>query len=404
MGRDYCKHVGRLLSAQRDILKTESIEKIEAAIGDVQAALASSASQDVIKEKTRLLGETAEKWLKPYPYASIRENVEVLLVALTVAMAIRTFVAQPFKIPTGSMQPTLFGVVSSSTGPVNQVNLHPLDPNFRPPGMLQRIFDFVVLGVSYHYQEAEDDGELVGVSQPYKAFFLINKQDAVIRYNSGQQKVYSFWMVPEDYFPYRAGLEPGMPVHKGQPFLNMKDSAGDHLFVDRVSYNFRHPTRGDIIVFETTGIDKLIEASTTSSGASAKGQFYIKRLVGLGGENIQIGDDRHLKIDGKRLDKTTPHFENVYSFEPSQPARDSQYSGHLNQKMSMEYGIGGFPKLFPTENDVYSIPKNHYMVMGDNTANSSDSRVWGDFAQTNVVGKYFMVYWPFSKRFGWNVR
>ena len=55
----------------------------------------------------------ANKWLKPYPNAGIRENVEVLLVALAVAMGIRTFFLQPFKIPTGSMQPTLFGVTSS---------------------------------------------------------------------------------------------------------------------------------------------------------------------------------------------------------------------------------------------------------------------------------------------------
>ncbi len=56
--------------------------------------------------------DAANKWLKPYPNAAWRENVEVLLVALAVAMAIRTFFLQPFKIPTGSMQPTLFGVTS----------------------------------------------------------------------------------------------------------------------------------------------------------------------------------------------------------------------------------------------------------------------------------------------------
>ncbi len=53
------------------------------------------------------LEKAANKWLKPYPNATIRENVEVLLVALAVAMGIRTFFLQPFKIPTGSMQPTL---------------------------------------------------------------------------------------------------------------------------------------------------------------------------------------------------------------------------------------------------------------------------------------------------------
>jgi len=58
------------------------------------------------------LEKAANKWLKPYPNAGYRENGEVLLVALTVAMGIRTFFLQPFKIPTGSMQPTLYGVTS----------------------------------------------------------------------------------------------------------------------------------------------------------------------------------------------------------------------------------------------------------------------------------------------------
>ena len=58
------------------------------------------------------LEKAANKWLKPYPHAAWRENVEVLLVALAVAMGIRTFFLQPFKIPTGSMQPTLYGVTS----------------------------------------------------------------------------------------------------------------------------------------------------------------------------------------------------------------------------------------------------------------------------------------------------
>ncbi len=44
------------------------------------------------------------------------------------------------------------------------------------------------------------------------------------------------------------------------------------------------------------------------------------------------------------------------------------------------------------------------MVMGDNTMNSFDSRGWGDFPATNVIGKSFFVYWPITDRFGWGNR
>jgi signal peptidase I len=131
-------------------------------------------------------------------------------------------------------------------------------------------------------------------------------------------------------------------------------------------------------------------------------------MVAMGGEKVQIGNDRHLIIDGKRLDASTPHFENVYSFPPSQPPRESEYSGHVNGFVARENGISGeLAPLFPTATNVVDVPLNYYMVMGDNTVNSSDSRTWGPFSRTNVIGKSFFVYWPIGaqngrgSRFGW---
>jgi signal peptidase I len=133
-------------------------------------------------------------------------------------------------------------------------------------------------------------------------------------------------------------------------------------------------------------------------------------MVAMGSEKVQIGNDRHLIIDGKRLDKSTPHFENVYSFDPKAPPAqcrtpESPWCGHVNQAVANAFNLyPNLAPLFPDEAAVYQIRPDHYMVMGDNTCNSFDSRAWGDFTRTNVIGKYFFVYWPFTQRFGWSLK
>ena len=63
--------------------------------------------------------------------------------------------------------------------------------------------------------------------------------------------------------------------------------------------------------------------------------------------------------------------------------------------------FGSLAPLFPDAPSVYTVEPDHYMVMGDNTMNSLDSRSWGDFPAGNVIGKSFFVYWPITDRFGW---
>src|SRR5579859_2473187 len=111
------KHVLKLLNHQRDILSPQAIAAVQAGMLELQAAIAAKADKAALEKQMEKLEEVANKWLKPYPNAAWRENVEVLLVALTVAMGIRTFFLQPFKIPTGSMQPTLYGVTSTPDVP-----------------------------------------------------------------------------------------------------------------------------------------------------------------------------------------------------------------------------------------------------------------------------------------------
>ena len=399
------KHYCRLLKAQRDVLSSEAVAAVTVKLNELKAAIAEGHSGK-IRIKAEELQFAAEKNIKPYPQAAWRENVEVLLVALAVAMAIRTFFLQPFKIPTGSMQPTLFGVTSVPdftkingwSGDQERINAEvreqvKLRDAMPIPAGLDRIKAWLH-GDSYVHVVAPADGVIEAVSAPTK--FLIFNLKQTITIGGVEQTI---WFPPdfgEQSIAHRGGLDPRHVFHKGEDVVKMKVCAGDHLFVDRVSFNFSKPTRGEIVVFGTKGIDHP---------QMPQDQFYIKRLVVLPGEKVQIGDDRHLRINGERLDAGTPHFERVYGFDPDKPPKESQFSGHVNGTVATKYGL--YPTLapnFPDSNAVYNNDGNRYMVMGDNTCNSFDSRAWGSFPAENVIGKSFFVYWPITERFGWGNR
>lgn len=385
------KHVHRLLCAQRDILSAQAVEAVNGALDELQAVLRSGAVKDALLKQMENLERIANKWLKPYPNASWRENVEVLLVALAVAMGIRTFFLQPFKIPTGSMQPTLFGVTSE-----NLMN----KPDFKIPTGLTRVREWFE-GISYVDVKAKTDGTLEGVSAPLR--FLIFNLKQTLRIGGVPHMI---WLPPDYGAPpggtleARAGLSLGESYHKGDQVVRLKTQSGDHLFVDRLTYNFRKPSRGEIIVFETAGT-RITQQDT----------FYIKRLVGLGGETLALDKDYdvqaapgygtvpvgHLLVNGRPLSVATPHFENVYSFPgaargaKSLPYQENHYYGHA---LIGELSAGSR----------FQVQPDHYFVMGDNTLNSADSRYWGDFSAHNVIGKSFFVYWPITGRFGWGHR
>lgn len=378
------KHVQRMLNAQRDILSPQAVDGIAVAIREMTTSLESGADKTALKSQMDNLEQAANKWLKPYPNSAWRENVEVLLVALAVAMAIRTFFLQPFKIPTGSMQPTLYGITSD-----NLIN----KPDNKFPTGLERVKDWFG-GVSYVDVKAKVDGTLDGISAPTR-FLIFNIKQTI--YIGGVD--HTLWFPPDfgqQDLGSRAGLKRGQYFRSGDQVVRLKSKAGDHLFVDRLTYNFRTPERGEIVVFKTAGIEDR---------RMPQDQFYIKRLVALGGEDVQIGNDRHLIINRtNRLDASTPRFENVYSFDPNTSPADSEYSGTVNELVARQLGRFGIADLFPDASRIVSLPSKRFMVMGDNTINSFDSRSWGSFPAVNVIGKSYFVYWPITSRFGWGYR
>ena len=305
----------------------------------------------------------------------------------------RTFFLQPFKIPTGSMQPTLYGVTSQ-----NLLG----NPNFKIPTGWERVKEWFE-GISYVHVVAQTDGAIDRID-PMKRFLIFNIEQTLWIDNVP----HTIWFPPDfgeaplakTRWPIERVWRAGHIYHKGEDVVNLRVSAGDHLFVDRFTYNFRQPKRGEIVVFETAGIAGL--------PTRPAGHFYIKRLVGLGGETLSLKQDYevenaprfgavpvgHLVVDGQPLSASTPHFENLYGFARVRPGEKK-----LEYQENHYFGHAMLEALAPGNN--FPVETNHLFVMGDNTFNSSDSRYWGDFPKDKVVGKSFFVYWPITKRFGW---
>jgi signal peptidase I len=127
---------------------------------------------------------------------------------------------------------------------------------------------------------------------------------------------------------------------------------GDRIFVDKVSYRFQEPKRGEIIVFKYPLDPK---------------KDFVKRLVGFGGEKLEIREGG-LYLNGKKLD------------EPASLAGKFYYN-----RDDWDFGKHGQEVL---------IPEGHLFVLGDNSAQSSDSRNWGFVPRKDVIGRAVLIWWP----------
>jgi len=269
-------------------------------------------------------------------------------------------------------------------------------------------------------------------------------------------------------------INPNKYYLKDETLFNGVSEAGDHLFVNRVVYNFRSPQRGDIAVFTTHDI--------THRDSKLSGQFYIKRLIGLPGDTLRIKNNHvYLVTDSKErvLDKNDhPAFEKIYRFKGgyqghskaypqaipymrvSSPQRlefytptasgyavsaafekngstytftaRGTYSGLKNDWILHSAKLSGdsitlstdketitFEKFtnglfllrsivhsdgyeahYKDEYDEYILGDHQYLMMGDNSSNSTASRYWGPVPRQNIMGTAFSIFWPFSHRWG----
>lgn len=290
---------------------------------------------------------------------SIRGFLDVLLVACCVAGGIRGLFLQPFKIPTGSMQPTLFGI-------------HYIDRKASEPHTGWFIKSARTLLATKVILKAEEAGKIDFESMtsftrhfffPYTAFRIGEKE----------------YTLPGDFIPniWRYLPKERSELQKGEELCNGYLSSGDHVFVERVSIHFREFKRGDVIVFNTVGL--------SSPTQNLAGYYYIKRLAGLPGDTLKIVDNILLiKPAGEKkfipAYEISPAFRRLYTFQGG-------YMGH--------HGDG----LLASGQEV-TIPAGHYFALGDNTYNSLDSRNWGFIPRKNMIGLAVNIFWPISRRWG----
>ena len=145
------RHAQKYLRYKNDLLSASSREEILAGIENLRTALRDR-DRESIHGAAEALDKTLHR-LTPVNWESHwRENCEVILVAIVVAVGIRSYFLQPFKIPTGSMQPTLNGIIGH--------------PSIAPaPNILRQIADFIILGRNYINVVSREDDQIFQIEQ-----------------------------------------------------------------------------------------------------------------------------------------------------------------------------------------------------------------------------------------------
>ena len=346
------RHARKYLRYKNDLLSSSDREEIVAGIENLRDAL-HRRDHERVHSTADALDKTLHR-LTPVNWESHwRENCEVILVAIVVAVGIRSYFLQPFKIPTGSMQPTLNGIIGqSSSAPA--------------PNILRQISEFIILGRNYINVVSREDDQVFEIEQKKLLFFFTFSRLVCEHQNF---LVYA----PPETLNRDFNVFPGRTYRRGDIIARGTIDTGDQVFVDKFSYNFVKPRRGDVFVFRTNHIFGIREDPGTGS------PFYIKRLAGLPGDRLRI-DPPFLYINEEKAEGFG--FKRVMAAKPP-------YRG---------YALGRDYLAQP--NRSFTVPRHGYFALGDNSYNSYDSRYWGPVPEENLVGRGLFVYWPFNRHWG----
>jgi signal peptidase I len=162
--------------------------------------------------------------------------------------------------------------------------------------------------------------------------------------------------------PYRipsSSMEPTLNCAKGPAFPGCLGDSSDRVLACRICLDFRSPSRGDIVVFNTP---------SDAAAKCGEGGTFVKRVIGLPGDTIREDDNGFIWIKSPGA-KQFVKLKEPY-LTSSRRLADSQHFGQV-------WKAG-----------------NGYFMMGDNRAESCDSRAWGSVPRNKLIGTVFFVYWP----------
>ncbi len=379
------KGVIKFLRYKIDILTEAQRLEIEAANARLLEAIGKR-DRDLCEGMAREINRICETVVPMPRHPSLRENVEVLFVAIVIALGIRTYFLQPFSIPTGSMQPTLNGIVATRVVDWGK------DGSPEKPGFVGRVFDFVVAGRTYIDVTAPKTGRLRKEDFITEKKFLFFQSTFLHLEDGSRIKI----PTPKRHAIEQLGLGenlgfrtresesrslllagPSREIKKGQVLARGYLTTGDKVLVDKFSYHFRKPERDEVFVFNTRNIHGIENRSDFDPRFGS--QHYIKRLAALPGDSFRIAPPQ-LYINAEPA--TGPGCLKVVE------SRDGYDGYHLSlEPSSAQFNQG-------------TLPAKGYLALGDNSGHSYDSRGWGAVPESNLVGPAFAVYWPFAHHFG----
>ena len=363
-------HARKLLHRRMDVLSAATVADVQAEIGKLEAA-SKTGDEAAIKEASERLDKVFVNVQPVRGDSGWRENCEVLLVAFVLAIAIRAYFLQPFKIPTGSMEPTLNGITA-----------HFIPADKPIPGLLGRAFESLWFGRTYVNAVSAVDDQVVNFQSETHYGFM--EYTRVLCASGRSYLVHATVKALTDRATNDAfGLRVGRRLHAGESIVRGYVQTGDQVFVDKFTYNFRRPQRADVFVFSTRDIAG-IQRELQLTDPNVKSEFYIKRLAAVGGDTLRI-DDPRLFLNGKLAPEA--------AFQRVMGGKDG-YRGYSNPPAIYQF------HYLLTPDDTFTLPPKTYFALGDNSRNSSDSRNWGVVPEDNVVGRGLLVYWPFTKHWG----